>query len=64
MLLQERPVRESYVREVLDAGGDPELRRQIWMMGQPNAVRASYVRDVLEPLLDVSDQRPAGRGGP
>jgi hypothetical protein len=55
MLLQERPVRESYVREVLDAAGDQELRRQIWMLGQPAAVRKSYVREVLEPLLEVSD---------
>jgi hypothetical protein len=59
MLLQGRPVRESYVSEVLEARGDTELRRQIWMMGQPDAVRASYVREILEPLVDVER---AGRG--
>lgn len=64
MLVQERAVRESYVGEVLDATGDPELRRQIWMMGQPDGVRASYVREVLEPLLDVSDGPGPGTRDP
>lgn len=64
MLLQERAVRESYVREVLEATGDQELRRQIWMLGQPAAVRKSYVREILQPLVeDVSGGPPTGRTG-
>jgi hypothetical protein len=51
MLRQPKPVRASYVREVLDVPGDEELLTQIWMLGQSQAVRASYVRDVLEPRL-------------
>jgi hypothetical protein len=51
MLRQSRPVRESYVREVLDADGDDELLAEIWMLRQPDSVRESYVRDVLEPRL-------------
>jgi hypothetical protein len=58
MLRQSKAVRASYVREVLDAGGDIELLTQIWMLGQPDEVRASYVRDVLEPRL--SRYPPAG----
>jgi hypothetical protein len=49
ILRQPRKVRESYVREVIDAGGDPDLHGQIWMLRQPDHVRASYVREVLEP---------------
>jgi hypothetical protein len=52
MLRQSKAVRASYVREVLDKGGDVELRSQIWMLGQSERVRESYVRDVLEPRLD------------
>jgi len=52
MLAQSRAVRGSYVSEVLDRAGDPELLRQIWMMRQPERVRKSYIRDVLEPALD------------
>jgi hypothetical protein len=51
MLAQDKAVRESFVREVLDAEGDQVLLQQIWMMRQPNAVRKSYVREVLEPQL-------------
>jgi len=51
MLAQGREVRESYVREVLDSGGDQELRRQIWMLAQPDSVRRSYSSEVLEPDL-------------
>ncbi len=50
MLLQDRPVRESYVREVLEKGGDDRLA-QIWMLRQPDKVRKSYIREVLEPAL-------------
>jgi hypothetical protein len=52
MLRQSKAVRASYVREVLDKGGDVELRSQIWMLGQSESVRESYARDVLEPRLD------------
>ena len=51
LLSQPRRVRESYVREVLDAGGD-DLRTEIWMLRQPDEVRDSYVREVLEPRLN------------
>lgn len=54
MLAQSRVVRGSYVSEVLDRAGDPELLRQIWMMRQPERVRKSYVREILEPALDGS----------
>ena len=50
MLRQPRGVRESYVREVIDRGGD-DLLAEIWMLRQPDAVRKSYVKDVLEPKL-------------
>ena len=52
MLRQGKAVRASYVREVLDKGGDVELRSQIWMLGQSEQVRESYARDVLEPRLE------------
>jgi hypothetical protein len=51
LLAQPREVRESYVREVHDGRGDPELLRQVWMMRQPPAVRESYVREILEPEI-------------
>jgi hypothetical protein len=44
MLGQPRDVRASYVAEVVDGGGDP----QVWMLRQRRAVRESYIRDVLE----------------
>jgi hypothetical protein len=44
MLRQPRAVRESYVREVLDAGGNAEA----WMLRQSDAVRESYIREVLD----------------
>jgi hypothetical protein len=50
MLRQAREVRASYVREVLDRGGDERLA-EIWMLRQSDAVRESYVREVLEPAL-------------
>jgi hypothetical protein len=55
MLRQPRGVRESYVREVLDRGGDPRLA-EIWMLRQGDEVRESYIREVLEPAL--GDQAP------
>ena len=51
MLVQSKEVRHSYVAEVLDRPGDPELLAQIWMMGQPDDIRRSYVAEVLEPEL-------------
>jgi hypothetical protein len=50
MLRQSQRTRQSYVREVIDRGGDERLA-EIWMLRQPDAVRESYVRDVLEPRL-------------
>jgi hypothetical protein len=44
MLLQPAEVRESFVREVLEQGGDEEA----WMLLQPDAVRKSYVAEVLK----------------
>jgi hypothetical protein len=50
MLGQPRPVRDSYVREVIDRGGDERLA-EIWMLRQPQAVRESYIKEILEPKL-------------
>ena len=47
MLRQPRAVRQSFVREVIDEGGDPVLQEK-WMLVQADDVRHSYVRDVLE----------------
>ena len=43
ILWQPRAVRASYVREVLERGGNEEA----WMLRQPDEVRESYVREVL-----------------
>ena len=51
MLRQSKRVRASYVRNVIDAGGDDQLRAEIWMLQQSDEVRESYVREVLEPRL-------------
>jgi hypothetical protein len=50
LLNQSRAVRDSYVREVLDRGGDERLA-EIWMLRQPDHVRESYIEEVLEPGL-------------
>ena len=50
MLRQSRSVRDSYVREVIDRGGDERLA-EIWMLRQPKAVRESYIKEILEPKL-------------
>lgn len=49
MLRQGDDVRESYVREVVQAGGlPPEERDQtVWMLRQSAPVRESYIREVL-----------------
>jgi hypothetical protein len=52
MLRQPRRVRESYVRDVLDAPGDDTLLGELWMLRQSDNVRESYCRTVLEPRLD------------
>ena len=43
MLKQPAEVRRSFVREVLEKGGNQEA----WMLLQPDAVRRSYVAEVL-----------------
>ena len=53
MLRQPRRVRESYVRDVLDAPGDDALLGELWMLRQSDNVRESYCRTVLEPRLDA-----------
>jgi hypothetical protein len=53
MLGQPRPVRDSYVREVIDRGGDARLA-EIWMLRQPAAVRESYIKEILEPRLPAT----------
>jgi hypothetical protein len=53
MLRQPRRVRESYVREVIDRGGDERLA-EIWMLRQPETVRESYIEQVLEPKLPAT----------
>jgi hypothetical protein len=62
MLRQPAAVRHSYVREVIDRGGDERLA-EIWMLRQPDAVRESYVREILEPALpeDLRIERRNGR---
>jgi hypothetical protein len=50
MLRQSAETRQSYVKEVLDKGGDDRLA-EIWMLRQPTAVRESYISEVLEPAL-------------
>jgi hypothetical protein len=47
MLRQSDATRTSYVREVLDKGGDEPLA-EIWMLRQPETVRESYIDAVLE----------------
>jgi len=50
MLRQSPETRQSYVREVLDKGGDDRLA-EIWMLRQPAEVRESYIEEVLQPAL-------------
>jgi hypothetical protein len=51
MLVQPRRVRETYVSEVLDRTGDPDVLTEVWMLRQAKAVRESYIREVLKPAL-------------
>jgi hypothetical protein len=46
MLKQPKGVRASYVRDVVDKGGDEPLA-QIWILRQNREVRESYIREVL-----------------
>ena len=50
MLRQPRSTRASYVREVLQKGGDERLA-EIWMLRQSEEVRESYINEVLLPAL-------------
>jgi hypothetical protein len=50
MLQQSDATRASYVKHVIDRGGDERLA-EIWMLRQPDSVRESYVKEVLEPRL-------------
>lgn len=51
LLNQPKPVRESYVNEVLDKKGDRDLLSTAWLLKQADDVRQSYVRDVVDPQL-------------
>jgi hypothetical protein len=51
LLNQPKPVRESYVKEVLDTEGDRDLLSTAWLLKQDDDVRESYVRDVVDPRL-------------
>lgn len=51
LLRRVKRVRESYVREVIDAEGDRALLATRWLLRQPDDVRASYLRDVVEAQL-------------
>jgi hypothetical protein len=51
LLHQPKPVRESYVHQVIDAKGDQTLLSTRWLLAQDDDVRASYVRDVVNPKL-------------
>jgi hypothetical protein len=51
LLRRPKPVRASYVREVLDTKGDRTLLATRWLLGQPDEVRASYVAEVVAPKL-------------
>ncbi len=57
LLRRPKPVRESYVREVLDRPGDRDLLATAWLLRQPDDVRESYVREVVDPRL-APPQRP------
>jgi hypothetical protein len=47
LLRSARPVRRSFVAEVLEAGAGPDAQRR-WMLEQDDDVRESYVAHVLE----------------
>jgi hypothetical protein len=51
LLRRRKPIRESYVRDVLDAKGDRTLLATRWLLLQPDEVRASYVAEVVNAQL-------------
>jgi hypothetical protein len=51
LLHRPKPVRESYVHEVLDKKGERTLLSTAWLLRQPDDVRESYLRDVVDPQL-------------
>lgn len=51
LLNQPKPVRESYVNDVIDRRGDPALLATAWLLRQPDPVRDSYLREVVDPQL-------------
>jgi hypothetical protein len=55
MLRLPRPIRRSFVEEVLDAGAGPLLQER-WMLLQSDEVRESYVEDVLLRLVERDGQ--------
>lgn len=54
LLNQPKPIREGYVRAVLDAKGDRTLLATRWLLVLPDDVRRSYVREVVDPKLLAS----------
>ncbi len=60
MLRRPRAVRESYVREVLDAGEDARVQQR-WLLTQPDEVRQSYVAEVLDGREPGGPDRAASR---
>ena len=57
LLRQPQPVRESYVRDVLDGDGDSTLLATAWLLRQPASVRDSYVREVVDAQLRETRER-------
>jgi len=47
LLHQPRPVRTSYVQQVLEPADEPQDIKEVWMLRQPKPVRESYIREVL-----------------
>ena len=60
MLGQPRPVRRSYVEEVVDRAEEDPHAQERWMLRQDDAIRESYVREVLD-SLDAPVRRPGSR---
>ena len=54
LLNQQKPVRESYVNEVLDRKGDRTLLSTRWLLRQPDDVRRSYVENVVDRQLETT----------
>jgi hypothetical protein len=51
LLNQAKPLRESYVNEVLEGKGDRDLLSTRWLLRQPDEVRESYLSEVVDPKL-------------